>query len=462
MKNQKTQKNRQNNKQNKKSSVKSYYNIGFIFFGLLFVYLIVNIFCFFNRKQIPLSEARFGSIIDNENFSGIIIRDEKLIKSNSQGYVSYYFRECEKAAKNSIICSTSVSNNRANQQIKSTLDNKYLSLLKQQVQSFNHQNDKINFDDVYNFYYNYENIVLEFHQLSVNKVQDIVNKIDDKNQIYTNNISGIISYNIDGFEELKSTDIDLNTFNKEQQHIQLLAKETVKQGDIIYKIIDSENWKIVFPATDELLKYIEKNDKKSLTINLLNTTHKFKGKITNTYEKNKQKFIELSFTGYDLLLSGKRKIDFEIVYYKGKGIKIPNSAIVKKDFYKVPKEFLITNNNSKGVLKKVLKGNEQTAEFIKVNSYYSDEEYCYIKEEEINKDDVLVLLDNDKNYIIKNTVALEGVYDVNKGYINFNFIEKIIYNDSYTIINTNTKYGLNIYDIIVIDCSQVKENQLIY
>ena len=55
-----------------------------------------------------------------------------------------------------------------------------------------------------------------------------------------------------------------------------------------------------------------------------------------------------------------------------------------------------------------------------------------------------------------------GVYNINKGYADFRRIRILYQNDEYSIVESNTAYGLNVYDFIVLDTSTVDENELIY
>ena len=55
-----------------------------------------------------------------------------------------------------------------------------------------------------------------------------------------------------------------------------------------------------------------------------------------------------------------------------------------------------------------------------------------------------------------------GVYNINKGYADFKQISILYQNDEYAIVKSNTVYGLNVYDYIVLDASTVNDNEFIY
>jgi hypothetical protein len=58
--------------------------------------------------------------------------------------------------------------------------------------------------------------------------------------------------------------------------------------------------------------------------------------------------------------------------------------------------------------------------------------------------------------------TLKGVYNMNKGYADFKQITILDENDEYSIVSSNTKYGLTVYDRIVLDASSVNNDDFIY
>ena len=55
-----------------------------------------------------------------------------------------------------------------------------------------------------------------------------------------------------------------------------------------------------------------------------------------------------------------------------------------------------------------------------------------------------------------------GVYNINKGYADFKQIIILENNEEYSIVKSNTTYGLNVYDYIVLDAETVEDNDFIY
>ena len=57
--------------------------------------------------------------------------------------------------------------------------------------------------------------------------------------------------------------------------------------------------------------------------------------------------------------------------------------------------------------------------------------------------------------------TLIGVYNMNRGYADFKQINILYQNDEYAIVKSNTKYGLNVYDYIVLNADAVIDDQFI-
>jgi hypothetical protein len=58
--------------------------------------------------------------------------------------------------------------------------------------------------------------------------------------------------------------------------------------------------------------------------------------------------------------------------------------------------------------------------------------------------------------------TLTGVYNMNKGYADFKQITVLAQNDEYSIVSSNTQYGLTVYDRIVLDAESVNTDDFIY
>jgi hypothetical protein len=90
-----------------------------------------------------------------------------------------------------------------------------------------------------------------------------------------------------------------------------------------------------------------------------------------------------------------------------------------------------------------------------------DDEY-YVDESTFKIGDYIVKPDSDEKYPISKQGALTGVYNINKGYADFKQITVLYQNEEYSIVKSNTKYGLNVYDYIVLKGDTVDVDEFIY
>ena len=167
-----------------------------------------------------------------------------------------------------------------------------------------------------------------------------------------------------------------------------------------------------------------------------------------------------------------RYIEVEFQVDDQEGLKIPNSAIVEKEFYLVPKGFKITQNEEEGFLKEVYDENGQpSAEFVVLTLYYEDDENYYIDpkesdfstgKEKLPIGTYLVQEDTQERFQIGMNRTLQGVYNINKGYTQFRQINILFQNEEFSLVEEGTKYGLTVYDRIVLNGTAVDEDEVIY
>lgn len=145
-------------------------------------------------------------------------------------------------------------------------------------------------------------------------------------------------------------------------------------------------------------------------------------------------------------------------------MKVPNSAIAQKEFFLIPKEFITKGgNNENGVLRESYSENgEVTTEFIPTTLYQESDEDYYVDNSILDVGNNLIKPDSEEKYTVSRSATLTGVYNINKGYADFKEIEVLYENDEYSIIQSNTTYGLSAYDRIVLDAESVDMDELIY
>ena len=160
-----------------------------------------------------------------------------------------------------------------------------------------------------------------------------------------------------------------------------------------------------------------------------------------------------------------RYLDVKLMLSDTKGLKIPNTALTKKDFFLIPKDFLTKggDNNSNGVMRQYVDDKGKTVmEFAAATVAEETEDKYYIAGASLKKGDSIMKPDSNEELVLRETAPLEGVYNVNKGYAVFRKVEILFQNQEYTIVNTGTNYGISLYDHIALDSSSITENEIIH
>lgn len=175
----------------------------------------------------------------------------------------------------------------------------------------------------------------------------------------------------------------------------------------------------------------------------------------------------LTFNRFMVKFIDDRYVTFSIQTDTESGLKIPKSAITEKTFFTIPADYLAHGGNDvdEGFYKEVYQDGKTSIEYVPTDIYYQTDDVFYVDMSsagEWKSGDYVVKPDSSDRYQIGPTATLKGVYNINKGYAVFKQIDVIAENDEYDTIRKNTKYGLNIYDHILLNGSDAKEGEPIY
>jgi hypothetical protein len=237
---------------------------------------------------------------------------------------------------------------------------------------------------------------------------------------------------------------------------QLINNNLVKNGDPVYKICTSEEWSVIIREDDpEKVKQLEELG--YVKVRFIKNQDESWGKVSSFTNAENETFVQFTFTNSMITFCRDRFLDIELITEDDSGLKIPNSSIVNKEFYIVPKAYIIKNNdNSTGVLRvKYDEQGNETSEFVTVEIYSETETAYYLDISSFRSGDTLIMTDSNQRFTVSKTASLIGVYNINKGYADFRQISILYQNDEYSIVKSNTLYGLNVYDYIVLDSSVI-------
>ena len=245
----------------------------------------------------------------------------------------------------------------------------------------------------------------------------------------------------------------------------MIGNTILTADEPVYKVITNENWSVIIPVEQVMADLLLAEE--YVKIKFLKNQYESWAEVKVLNNADGNTYLELIFNNSMITFSTDRFIDIEIIFNEEKGLKIPNSSIVKKEFFLIPAAYVTKggDNDKNGVIKESYQEDGAIySEFIETDIYSYDEENneYYIDIDVLHLGDNLILPNSQDKFTVSRRGTLIGVYNINKGFADFRQINILYQNDEYAIVKSNTTYGLNVYDYIVLDASAVKDDQFIY
>lgn len=445
-------------------------NIGMVIFAVIFVYIIICIFMYFGQKHIEGHQVTMGSLSSNNIYKGIALRKEEIVHADKAGYVNYYAREGERVGVGNLVYTLDESGKLADyinaETTGSTLTSRDLTELRSEILGFKNNFDPAYFSSVYDFKYSVKGTVLKLANANILENVDKINAsgMSELISFCRAPATGVLIYSVDGYEELTLEQFTKELFDqKNYEKTQLISNELVEAGQPVYKLSENEDWSIVI-QTDQA-KADELIEAEYVKVKFLKNQDTSWGEVSSFTSADGDIFIELTFTNSMITFCTDRFIDIELILEEDSGLKIPNSAIVEKEFFIVPKEYVTQggNSNNYGVMREsYTEDGTPTSEFVETTIYGETETEYYLDDMVLRIGEYILKPESTEKYAVSKRGSLTGVYNINKGYADFKQINVLYNNDEYSIVKSNTQYGLNVYDYIVLDATAVVDNEFIY
>lgn len=447
-------------------------NLGMVIFGFIFVYIAICVFMSFKEKRISGYVVAEGALSSNKVYEGIILREEVIVTSDRAGYIYYYPGEGEKVGVGNMVYAIDETGQLADMMASEQINDEMLSdqsinLLKTELVEFVHGFSAAEFNSVYDFKYLLKNNVLKLSNASLT---GSIAALSGSNGASVKNcyagMSGVISYWTDGYEEMIPENVTLEMFDrKDYQKQQLTGNDLVELGGAVYKLNTSEIWSVLIPFDAEQGAMLIEDESGYIKVRFLKNQYESWAEMSMVTNYNGDSFLKLTFNNSMLTFVNDRFINIELILNDETGLKIPNSSIVEKEFFLVPHSYITKGgkNGNDGVLRQsYLEDGTVTSEFIETSIYNETEEDYYLDTSELRIGDILLMPDSAETYVVSKRATLIGVYNINKGYADFRRIDILNQNDEYSIVKSNSRYGLNVYDYIVLDSQTVDENEFLY
>lgn len=448
-------------------------NVGMIMFGIIFIYILFSVYTYLQKEKVQVYEVVEGAIVDDRTHTGIILRKEETQFSDRPGYLNYYVREGKRASVGTSICSIDetgtleqVLSEHSEGNINLTEDN--LMDIKKQLSVFSLNYKDSQFSSVYDTKYSLDAAVMEYVNFNtLDNLQQVIESMGLNFVQLKAPKAGVVSYAIDSYESLQPQQITEASFDRTNYKKSITrSSELVESGAPVYKLITDDAWSIVFSMTER--DVADFGTESSLKVNFPGHSLTTTGTFSMITGSDGKPYGKLDFSKYMVQFVSERFVDFEIQTSKVDGLKIPVSSATTKSFYLLPVDYLAQggDSSSDGFYKEVYSEAGTSIVFVPATLYNSTEEYYYVdmgEDSQLKAGDYIVKPESQERYQIGTTASLEGVYNINKGYTVFKQIEVLSQNDEFYTVNKGTKYGLSVYDHIVLDASLIeREGVLIY
>ena len=233
-------------------------NIGIVIFGIIFVYLVATIVMYITAPQITVYEVRQGSILKDNAYTGLAIREETVVYADASGYVNYYAEDTSKVKVGTKVYTLSDEKlefeEASSSDAQQTLSAEEKNSLMLKIQSYNNQFQENDFSSTYQLKNEIQN--------SLNKITS-QSKTDQLNAMissgaYSNLIlktaskDGIIAYTTDGMEDLTLDTVTLEQLQKlNYKKNEFTSNQKVTAGDPVYKLVTDDNWCLLLEVSED-------------------------------------------------------------------------------------------------------------------------------------------------------------------------------------------------------------------
>ncbi len=394
-----------NKKSEKKNNITIFYLIGIVIL-IYFVYAIIQLI----KQPTNIFVIENGSLSEEESVVGYIIREEQVIQGNNyKNGMSQIKTEGERVAKGESIFRYYSSNEETLIKKIQELDIKIQEAMENETDLFssdmklleNQIQEKLIEVSTYRDIQKIAEYKKDINSIITKKAKiagdlspsgSYIRKLIEERSSYENTLnsgaeyitaqeSGIVSYRVDGLENILTPD-SFSTLNKKfLEDLNLRTGEIIATSEESGKIIN--NFEAYIATSLDSKKAKEANVGDSVTIRLSNS-QEITAKIEYIIDEEDSRLVIFKITNGIELLANYRKITFDIIWWSYSGLKVPNNALIEE-----------TTNNGKiihsilrnrmgytdKILVKVLKQNDSysiitnfTKEELKADYGYSDEE----------------------------------------------------------------------------------------
>lgn len=448
----------------------SKFNIAIFVLLAVFVYMVVCVYAYFSKEHIVGYEVREGTLMEDSRYKAVILREEQLITTGSAGYINYFTAQRERVGVGQLVYALDESGSiqdyiETATLSENSLDEFSLDAFRETLDEFTQNYNPQDLNELYQL----DSVLqTQTQKLANNRLLKNLDNISSLNGLVKYHYatdSGNVVYWTDGLEGLVYSDVTSTLFEKKEYAVNYLSgSRLVAPGDVAYKIYNSEKWSVAFPTTDldKANRYLEEE---VVPVRFLKNDITLWGNVSLEPNSAGETVVVLDFQSGSINFADDRFLEIEIALEDQVGLKIPVSAIAQREFFLVPEEYVMYVEEESTYyinIESYMETGEKTIKKKEVSPYSLKEGKYYLDDISLTLGTRLLMANSADTYTVSEKASLTGVYNMNKGYADFKQITVKDQNESYAIVESDTMYGLNVYDYIVLNASAVSEDDFLY
>ncbi len=332
------------------------------FFSFAIVCVVIYIFQNINGS-VDVLVAENGNLEDVIRANGIVIKDEEVYNASLDGSVSYYYEDGTKVKQGQLVADLNTDTNSVqinkqigeiqgaidlinnNSEIANTniISNEILSSYENEIQASILKSDlsnvykivgQVNNNGVTTYmddkYHGYDVTQLETMKSS------LIKSISTNKIPYYSNVAGLITYKIDGLEDIYKIENVMNmtpssTMKQDYTVIDKSQLHTVVKNEGIYKIVKNFEYYIVATVENEKAKLFQENKYIKTRIISDGVENEVWGYIKKINYGSEESVLILYFDDYFYKVYDKRYVDLEMITDVHEGLIINTKSLIEKD-----------------------------------------------------------------------------------------------------------------------------------
>lgn len=436
-------------------------DLGMIVFLCILIYIIAWNIIYLSKDKVTYYEVVPGEMVESDRFTAMVLCADKIVKTPEDGTIYFLARPGSKmSTASSVYCLDKTTNLQkiiSDTSTEQILSDDEKNEIYSELNSFSDSVNSVDFSEVYQFKSSTSAILMNALSTSVFDSGNNAGSL----QLVTPSEPGYVFYFEDGFEGTTK-----DTFTPEMLSIDDYKYKTLNSegffsaGASVYKLITDESWDIIFKLSDyQYKKYIQDD---YVQVKFLKDNQIVWGQI-DLLEIGEDIYCSINFTNSMVRYAASRFVDIEVIFSSETGLKVPNSSIVVKEFYTIPKDYGEASNDILYV--NVHSIDDEGNPVIKnreLEIYEETDKYYMVSTNDLEEGTNIIQDTTGNIYTVSDKLPINGVYNINRGYARFNEVSIRTSNDDFSIIEPNDRYGLVEYDHIVLNGNSVVDEEIIY